>query len=132
MGKSDNPRFTPDIGKNTQISATNQPANRGRNALEFEIRKALLDKDRPRIAEIVEKLVQKALGYEEANGVLRIDYEAIKFLFEHGFSKPKSDVDINDGQGLVIQIVSGIGKSMNDVSKPLTPNTDVGSTEHKP
>ncbi len=98
----------PDLA--TPFSKDNQPANRGRNALEFEIRKALLEGDRPRIAEIVSNLVGKAIGYEDSNGVTRIDYEAIKFLFEHGFSKPKSDLDITATGNVLIQIISPFEK----------------------
>ena len=109
-----NPVSKANLESGKRFSADNQPANRGRNALEFAIREALLSGDKQEIKTVVLGLIEDAKGFisPKTGRVIR-NYDAVKILFEHGFSKPKTDVDVSSEGGIIIQVVTGVPQKPN-------------------
>lgn len=105
----------------------------GRGILEGTIRKALEDNDQEKLRTIVAGLIKQASPRKvkrmttmgtpvelEVDG----DTTAAQLLFDRGYGRPKQDVDIAAGEGLIIQVITGVNQTLE------LPAKDAGSTSN--
>lgn len=114
MAKKD---FDPDIGKNTQFSSTNQPANRGRKKKIYTILKESgysLDDIRAAMLELVflnrndlmelslnpeSPMILRIIGSTLNESLSKSDYSKIRDIIDQVIGKPKMHVDNTSSDG---------------------------------